>query len=85
MKQNKNVNSINKTKFYVSYSQQTYFSIIVNYSYTTNSVSPPVIFYLTKRFFLHDITLNATVMGESVTSHGIGGIYIPAKCGTTLC
>ncbi len=39
----------------------------------------PVNFYLTKRFFLHDITLKASVVGESVTSHGIGGIDILAK------
>jgi hypothetical protein len=35
--------------------------------------------------FPHDITLIASVVGESVTSHGIGGIYIPAKSGATLC
>jgi hypothetical protein len=39
----------------------------------------PVNFYLTKRFFPHDITLIASVVGESVASHGIGGIRIPAK------
>jgi hypothetical protein len=39
----------------------------------------PVNFYLTKRFFPHDITPKASVMEESVTSHGIGGIDIPAK------
>jgi hypothetical protein len=36
-------------------------------------------FYLTKRFFPHDITLIASVVGESVIGHGIGGIDIPAK------
>ncbi len=33
----------------------------------------------TKGFFLHDFTLIASVMGESVIGHGIGGIVIPAK------
>ncbi len=31
----------------------------------------------TKGFFLHDFTLIASVMGESVIGHGIGGKYIP--------
>jgi len=31
----------------------------------------------TKGFFLHDFTLIATVVGESVIGHGIGGKYIP--------
>ena len=33
----------------------------------------------TKDFFLHDFTLTASVMGESVIGHGIGGKVIPAK------
>jgi hypothetical protein len=33
----------------------------------------------TKGFFLHDFTLIASVMGESVIGHGIGGKVIPAK------
>ncbi len=34
----------------------------------------PVIFYLKlKVFFLHDFTLIASVVGESVIGHGIGG------------
>ncbi len=86
MKQLKNVNSIEKTKFYVSYSQQNlrfhnsklflhhkqYFTIM------------PVNFYLTKRFFPHDITLIASVVGESAVGHGIGGIDIPAKWRASL-
>jgi hypothetical protein len=36
----------------------------------------PVNFY---GFFPHDITLIASVVGESAISHGIGGINIPAK------
>jgi hypothetical protein len=36
-------------------------------------------FYLNKRFFPHDITLIASVVGESAIGHGIGGIDIPAK------
>jgi hypothetical protein len=40
----------------------------------------PVNFYLKlKVFFLHDFTLIASVMGESVIGHGIGGKVIPAK------
>jgi hypothetical protein len=39
----------------------------------------PVNFYLTKRVFPHDITLIASVVGESAVGHGIGGIDIPAK------
>jgi len=31
----------------------------------------------TKGFFLHDFTLIASVLGESVIGHGIGGKYIP--------
>ncbi len=75
------MNSIEKSKFYVSYSQQNlrfnnsklflhhkqYFTIM------------PVNFYLTKSFFLHDITLIASVVGESAVSHGSGGIDFPAK------
>jgi hypothetical protein len=33
----------------------------------------------TKRFFSHDFTLIASVMGKSVIGHGIGGKVIPAK------
>jgi len=37
-----------------------------------------VIFYLKlKVFFLHDFTLIASVLGESVIGHSIGGKYIP--------
>jgi hypothetical protein len=32
-----------------------------------------------KGFFQHDITLIASVMGESAISHSSGGIFIPAK------
>ncbi len=39
----------------------------------------PVNFYLHTDFFPHDITLIASVVGESVIGHGIGGIEIPAK------
>jgi hypothetical protein len=38
-----------------------------------------VTFYLTKGFFPHDITLIASVVGESVIGHGIDRIDIPAK------
>ena len=33
----------------------------------------------TKGFFQHDFTLIASVVGESVIGHGIGGKVIPAK------
>jgi hypothetical protein len=33
----------------------------------------------TKGFFPHDVTLIASVVGESVIGHGIGGKHIPAK------
>jgi hypothetical protein len=33
----------------------------------------------TNGFFPHDFTLIASVMGESVIDHGIGGKVIPAK------
>ena len=33
----------------------------------------------TKVFFPHDFTLIASVAGESVIGHGIGGKVIPAK------
>jgi hypothetical protein len=33
----------------------------------------------TKGFFPHDFTLIASVMGESVIGHGIGGKHIPTK------
>ena len=33
----------------------------------------------TKGFFLHDFTLIALVVGESVIGHGIGGKVIPTK------
>jgi hypothetical protein len=32
-----------------------------------------------KKVFLHDITLIASAVGESVIGHGINGINIPAK------
>ncbi len=39
----------------------------------------PFNFSLSKRFFPHDLTLIASVVGESVIGHGIGGILIPFK------
>jgi hypothetical protein len=33
----------------------------------------------TKAFFLHDFTLIASVLGESVIGHGIGGKVLSAK------
>ncbi len=59
------MNSIRKTKKNLLLSTKTYISTIVNYSYTTIML---VNFHLNKRFFLHDITLIASVVGESVIS-----------------
>ena len=62
----------------ISYSQQTYASIIVKLFLHLKWYYPN--FYLKlKVFFLHDFTLIASVVGESVIGHGIGGILIPAK------
>jgi hypothetical protein len=74
------VNSTCK-RFFFSYSQQTYANIIVNYSYTLNGTSHHAGKFLpkTKGFFPHDFTLIASVVGESVIGHGIGGKHIPAK------
>jgi hypothetical protein len=36
-------------------------------------------FYLKLKVFLHDFTLMASVVGESVMGNGIGGKVIPAK------
>ena len=73
------MNSIKNAKL-ISYSQQTYASIIVNlflhlkWYYPIMSVN----FYLkTKVFFPHDFTLIASVVGESVIGHGIVGEDIP--------
>ena len=39
----------------------------------------PLNFYLKLKVFPHDFTLIASVVGESVIGHGIGGKVIPAK------
>ncbi len=52
---------------------KTYVSIIVNYSYTTNKTHHHAGKFLpNQKIFPHDITLKASVVGESVTSHGTG-------------
>ena len=69
-----------KNAKFISYSQQTYTSMIVKLSLHLKWYYPimPVNFCLkTKVFFLHDFTLIASVVGESVTGHGIGGINFP--------
>jgi len=69
------------TKF-ISYSHQTYASMIVKLSLHLEWYYPimPVIFLpQTKGFFPHGFTLIASVMGESVIGHGIGGINFPDK------
>jgi hypothetical protein len=76
-----------KNAKFISYSQQTYASMIVKLSLYLKWYYPimPVNFYLkTKGFFPHDFTLIASVVGESVIGHGIGGIVIPAKWRVSL-
>ena len=65
------MNSIKNAKF-ISYSQQTYASIIVNLFLHLKWYYPimSVIFYLKRGFFPHDFTLIASVVGESVIGHG---------------
>ncbi len=70
-----------KNKMFISYSQQ---NLRVNNSKLFLHLKwyfaiMPVNFYLNKGFFPHDLTLIASVVGESVIGHGIGGILIPAK------
>jgi hypothetical protein len=36
-------------------------------------------FNLKLKVFLHDFTLIASVMGENVIGHAIGGKYVPVK------
>ena len=73
------MNSIKNAKL-ISYSQQTYASIIVNlflhlkWYYPIMSVK---FLPKTKGFFPHDFTLIASVVGESVIGHGIVGKDIP--------
>ena len=71
-----------KNAKFISYSQQTYASMIVKRSLHLEWYYPimPVIFLpQTKGFFLHDFTLIASVVGESVIGHGIGEINFPDK------
>jgi hypothetical protein len=70
-----------KNMKFISYSQQTYASMIVNLSLHLKWYFPimPVNFYLKLKGFPHDFTLIASVVGESVIGHGIGGKLIPAK------
>ena len=71
------MNSMKNAKF-ISYSQQTYASIIVKLFLHLKWYYPimPVKFYLKLK---HDFTLIASVVRECVIGHGIGGIVIPAK------
>ncbi len=68
-------------KFIPSYSQQTYASMIVKLSIHLKWYYPimPVIFLpqTNEGFFPHDFTVIASVVGESVIGHGIGGINFP--------
>ncbi len=69
------MNSIKNAKC-ISYSQQTYASMIVKLFLHLKWYYPimPVNCYLKmKEFFPHDFTLIASVVGESVIGHGNGG------------
>ena len=73
------MNSIQKQNF-ISYSQETYVAIKVNYSYTLNGTSSSCRSFFTYiNGFSCDFTLIASVMGESGICHGIGRNDIPAK------
>ncbi len=74
------MNSIKNVNF-ISYSQQTYASILVKLFLHLKWYYPimPVNFYQKRKVFLHDFTLIASVVKESVIGHGIGGKVIPAK------
>ncbi len=79
--QKKNVNSIRKTIFLsptlnknLRFNNRKLF-LHLKWYLTIMLVN----FYLNERFFPHDITLIASVVGESVIGHGIGGIRIPSK------
>ena len=69
-----------KNAKFISYSQQIYASMIVKLSLHLKWYYPimPVNFLpQNEGFFSHDFTLIASVVGESVIGHGIGGKYIP--------
>jgi hypothetical protein len=69
-----------KNAKFISYSQQTYASIIKKLSLHLKWYYPimPVIFLPQNGvFFSHDFTLIASVVGESVIGHGIVGKDIP--------
>jgi len=72
------VNSIKNVKF-ISYSQQTYASMIVKLSLQPKMVLPHHAGKFCFEVFFCMTTLIASVMGESVIGHGIGGKDIPAK------
>ena len=61
----------------ISYSQQTYASMIVKLSLQYYPIMPVIVLPQNEGFFLHDFTLMLSVMGESVIGHGIGGINFP--------
>ena len=69
-----------KNAKFISYSQQAYASMIVKLSLHLKWYYPimPVNFLpQNEGFFPHDFTLIASVVGESVIGHGIGGINFP--------
>jgi len=71
-----------KNAKFISYFQQTYASMIGKLSLHLKWYYPimPVIFLpQNKKKIPHDFTPIASVVGESVMGHGIGGIDIPAK------
>jgi len=72
-----------KNAKFISYSQQTYASMmIVKLSLHLEWYYPIMrvnFFASNQRFFSHDFTLIASVVGESVIGHGIGGNNFPDK------
>jgi len=69
-----------KNAKFISYSQQTYASMIVKLSLHLKWYYPIMqgnFLPQSEGFFPHDFTLIASVVGESVIGHGIGGINFP--------
>jgi len=69
-----------KNAKFISYSQQTCASMIGKLSLHLKwyyPIMPVILLPQNEDFFLHDFTLIASVVGESVIGHGIGGIYVP--------
>jgi len=71
-----------KNAKFITYSSQTYAPMIVKLSLHLKlyyPIMPVNLLPQTTGFFSHDFTLIASVVGESVIGHGIGGINLPDK------